>query len=133
MRVLVIAEHDGHALRAASLSCLTFAQAVAEATTGSVNCVVLGDNIQQVVAETCQFAPVIAVQSPLLAHPLADSFARAITAIVSERQFEVVSAAVSTFSKDVLPRAAALLGGTMASDVVRHELTESGLQFDCPQ
>src|SRR3954471_8202625 len=133
MRILVVAEHDGHALRPASLSCLTFAQSVAEATSGSVTCLVLGDDIEQVVTETSQFARVIAMQSPLLAHPLADSFARVITAIVRERQFELVSAASSTFSKDVLPRAAALLSGAMASDVVRHELTKAGLQFDCPQ
>src|SRR3954470_16409263 len=133
MRVLVVAEHDNQSLRAASLSCLTFAQAVAEATGGCVTCLVLGDKVELVVAQTSQFARVIAVQSPLLAHPLADSFARVITTIVSERQFELVSAASSTFSKDVLPRAAALLSGAMASDVVRHELTEAGLQFDCPQ
>jgi len=133
MRVLVVAEHDNQSLRAASLSCLTFAQAVAEATGGCVTCLVLGDKVELVVAQTSQFARVIAVQSPLLAHPLADSFARAITTIVRERQFELVSAAASTFSKDVLPRAAALLGGSMASDVVSHELTDAGLQFDSPQ
>ena len=54
MRVLVVAEHDGHALRAASLSCFTFAQAVAEATGGSVTWLVLGDQIEQVVAEASQ-------------------------------------------------------------------------------
>ena len=133
MRVLVIAEHDGHALRAASLSCFTFAQAVADATGGSVTWLVLGDKIERVVAEASHFAPVIVVESPLLSQPLADSFARAIATVVRERQFELVSAAASTFSKDVLPRAAASLGGAMASDVVGHELTEAGLQFDCPQ
>jgi electron transfer flavoprotein alpha subunit len=133
MRVLVVAEHDGHALRAASLSCFTFAQAVAEAAGGSVTWLVLGNKIDPVVAEASEFAPVIAVDSPLLSQPLADSFARAIATVVVERQFELVSGAASTFSKDVLPRAAALLGGSMASDVVRHELMNTGLQFDCPQ
>src|SRR6476619_4531996 len=108
MRVLVVAEHNGHALRAATLSCLTFAQAVADATSGSVTCLVLGDKVDDVIAEASRFAPVIAVQSPLLAQPLADSFARAITTVVQNGQFELVSAGASTFSKDVLPRAAAL-------------------------
>jgi electron transfer flavoprotein alpha subunit len=133
MRVLVVAEHDGRALRPASLSCFTFAQAIAEATGGSVAWLLLGDGIERVAAEASHFAPVIAVESPLLSQPLADSFAPAIANVVYERQFELVSAASSTFSKDVLPRAAALLGGAMASDVVCHELTPTGLQFDCPQ
>src|SRR5262245_32294629 len=110
MRVLVIAEHDGHALRSASLSCFTFARSVAEAGGGGVTWLVLGDKFDRVVAEASQFAPAIVVQSPLLAHPLADSFARVIATVTSEREFGLVSAAASTFSKDVLPRAAALLG-----------------------
>src|SRR5215212_8772498 len=98
MRVLVVAEHDGNALRSASLSCFTFAQAVADATGGSVTWLVLGDNLKQVVAEACHFAPVIAVDSPLLSQPLADSFASAIASIVLERKFELICGASSTFS-----------------------------------
>src|SRR3954451_10324676 len=133
MRVLVVAEHDGQALRAASLSCFTFAQAVADATGGSATWLVLGNSIEPVAAEAARFAPVLAVESPSLKHPLADSFAKAVASVAQERQFELVSAAATTFSKDVLPRTAALLGGAMASDVLRHELTSEGLQFDCPQ
>jgi electron transfer flavoprotein alpha subunit len=133
MRVLVVAEHDGHALRAASLSCFTFAQAVAQSTGGNVTWLVLGDQIERVIAEASLFAPVISIDSPHLSQPLADSFAQAIATVVAERQFDLVAAATSTFSKDVLPRAGAMLGGAMASDVIRHEFSEAGLQFDCPQ
>lgn len=133
MRVLVVAEHDGHALRGASLSCFTFAKSVSEATGGDATWLVLGDKIDRIAAEASHFGPVLVVESPLLAQPLADSFARAITAIVKERQFDLVCAAAGTFSRDIMPRAAALLGGAMANDVLRHELSEAGLQFDCPQ
>lgn len=133
MKVLVVAEHDGNALRAASLSCLTFAKSIAEATGGTVTWLVLGENIDKVAADAARYAPVLTVDSPLLAHPLADSFGRTIATIAEQHRFELVSAAATTFSKDILPRAAALLGGAMASDVLRHELTDSGQQFDCPQ
>lgn len=133
MRVLVIAEHDGQSLRGTSLSCFTFATSIAQASGGSVTWLVLGDKIEQVVSEASRLSPVIVGQSPLLANALADSFARAIATIVRERKFDLIGAASSTYSKDVLPRAAALLGGAMASDVVRHELTDAGLQFDCPR
>ena len=122
MRVLVVAEHDGSALRAASLSCFTFAQAVAEATGGDVTWLVLGDQIEQWSAEAARFAPVSGGRFAATCATAGRLVRRAIAAVVDERKFDLVCAAASTFSKDVLPRAAALLGGAMASDVVRHEL-----------
>jgi electron transfer flavoprotein alpha subunit len=112
---------------------LTFAKAVADATAGDVTWLILGYKIDSVASEAAQLAPAIVVDSPMLAHPLADSFARAISTIAGERRFDLICAASSAFSKDVLPRAAALLGGAMASDVVSHEVTGDGLNFDCPQ
>jgi electron transfer flavoprotein alpha subunit len=64
---------------------------------------------------------------------MAEPFARTIAAVVSQRRLDLATAASSTFSKDILPRAAALLGGAMASDVVGHELAGGRLLFDCPQ
>jgi electron transfer flavoprotein alpha subunit len=133
MRALVIAEHDGTALRGAGLSCLTFARSIASATGGDVTWLVLGDGVDGVAAEAIKYAPAIVADSRELGQPLAEPFARAIAHIVRERQFDLVSAATSTFAKDILPRAAALVGGAMASDVVRHEVAAGGFLFDCPQ
>jgi electron transfer flavoprotein alpha subunit len=133
MRILVVAEHDGRALRSASLSCLNFANAVAGATGGEVAWLVLGHQAECMAAEAARYAPVLAVDSPAMEKPLAEPVARAIAAVARERNYDVVCAAASTYSKDVLPRAGALLGGAMASDVVRHELVEGRLQFDSPQ
>lgn len=133
MRALVNAEHDGTALRGASLSCLSFAASIARATGGDVTWLVLGHGVEGVAVEAAKYARVIVVDSRELAQPLAEPFARTIAHIVRERQIDLVSAATSTFAKDVLPRATALLGGAMASDVVRHELTDGRLEFDCPQ
>ncbi|NJO35213.1 MAG: hypothetical protein HC869_21025 [Rhodospirillales bacterium] len=47
---------------------------------------------------------------------MAEPNGRAIAAIAQQRKFELVSAAASTFSKDVLPRAAALLGVGVAGN-----------------
>jgi electron transfer flavoprotein alpha subunit len=133
MKVLVIAEHDGTSLRGASLSCLSFAKSVAAATGGDVSWLVLGESIGGVTAEAARVAPVLAVDSPRLIYPLAEPFARTIAHVVRDRKFDLLCAAASTFSKDILPRAAALLGGAMVSDVVRHELADGRLVFDCPQ
>jgi electron transfer flavoprotein alpha subunit len=133
MRTLVVAEHDGQSLRPASLACMAFAQCVAEASGGSAAWLILGDKIDSVAAQAAGHAHVLAIESPRLAHPLAEPFARIIAHVAQQQQFELVCAASSTYSKDILPRAAALLGGRMASDVLRHELVDGQLVFDCPQ
>jgi electron transfer flavoprotein alpha subunit len=133
VRILVVAEHDGAALRGASLSCLTFARSIVHATGGEVSWLILGQHADRLAAGAAEFAPVIVVDSPQLAHPLAEPFARIIAHVARAGGFDLVAAAATTFGKDILPRAAALLGGAMASDVVRHELVDGQLVFDCPQ
>jgi electron transfer flavoprotein alpha subunit len=133
MRALVVAEHTGTSLRPASLSCLAFARAAAEDFGGEVTLLVLGCQIDEVAKEAADYAPVLAVDSPALEHPLAEPFARTIATVAQRRGFDLVAAAASTFSKDILPRAAALLGGAMVSEIVRHERVDGRLQFDCPR
>jgi electron transfer flavoprotein alpha subunit len=133
MRTLVIAEHDGKSLRSASLSSLGFAKSIAGATGGNVTWLLLGYGTDGLAEEAARYAGVIVVDAPGLEHPMAEPQARAIESVVRSRQFDLVCAASSTFSKDVLSRAAGLLGGAMASDVVRHALVGDELQFDCPQ
>ena len=106
---------------------------MAEATGGDVAWLVLGHNLEKVAEEAARVAPVLAVDSPALDQPRAESFARVIAAAVKQRGFELLSAASSTFAKDVLPRAAGLLGGAMASDVLRHEMVDGRLQYDVPR
>jgi electron transfer flavoprotein alpha subunit len=133
MQILVVAEHDGAALRPASLSCLTFARQIAEATGGSATWLVLGHQLDGVSAEAAKYAPVLVVDSPALSQPLAEPLARVIAVVVRERKFDLLSAAASTFAKDCLPRAAASLGGAMVSDVTRHELVDGRLELDSPR
>jgi electron transfer flavoprotein alpha subunit len=133
MRTLIVAEHDRSTLRPASLACMAFAKSVADASGGSAAWLVLGENIAAVASQASAHARVFQADSPALAHPLAEPFARVIARVAHEHQFELVCAAASTYSKDILPRAAALLGGRMASDVVRHEIVDGQLLFDCPQ
>jgi electron transfer flavoprotein alpha subunit len=133
MRALIIAEHDGHVLRTASLSCLSFANSIASATGGDAAWLILGHQLDAVVADATRYAPALVVDAPPLAAPLAEPWARIIADVVPKREFDIVCAASSTFAKDILPRAAALVGGRMASDVLRHEFVDGKLQFDCPQ
>jgi len=132
MQILVTAEHDGTALRQATLSALTFAQSVAQATAGTVQLLVLGHDIASVVADGVKFVPVLVGDSPDLASPVADRYAHVIANIVKEQNIDLLVAASTSQAKDIVGRAGGLLGGVMASDVTGHSFEEGELQLERP-
>lgn len=127
--ILVIAEHEGGQLKLATLSAVTCAAKIAAETGGTFEVLVLGENVGAV-AETLRpygAAYVLAADHSGFKLPVADKFAYAIAQVARERGVTMVVAAASTFSKDILPRAAALLDAGMLSDVV--EATRAGDDF----
>lgn len=132
MRLLVLLEHDGQRVRLGSRCALSFAQAVAGHHGGSVTSLVLGHALQAVVADACAYSAVLAADHPALAWPLAERYARVIADLTAGRGFDLLVAASSTWSKDILGRAAGLLGGAMVSEVVGHELRDGQLCFRRP-
>ena len=133
MRILVMAEIGDGTLRPGSLSCLSAARSLAEATGGEVAWLVAGSAVGDVAKEAAEYAPVLVADAPPLANSLAGPVAQTVTHVVREHRFDVVTAACSTFSKDAIARAAGQLGCCMASDIVRLEWTGEGLIVDCPQ
>ena len=132
MRVLILCEHDGKGIRLGSRSAVTFANAVAEETQGSVECLVLGHAVGAVAQDAAGYAPVLVSDHPALANPVADRYAKIIADVVKQRSYDLVVAAATTFAKDILPRAAGLLGGAMASEVIGHQFREGRLCFRRP-
>lgn len=116
---LVIAEHDQGQLKLASFAAAAFAQQAA----GSFDILVLGSGVGAT-AEALRQAgakTVLVADHADLAQPLADRYAQVVADVVKARNVTLVVAAVSTFAKDVLPRAAALVDAAMVSDVVGWE------------
>ncbi len=133
MRILVVAQHDGRAVRAASRCALSFAVRCAEATGGGpVGWLALGHRLDRVTADAAGYAPVFVADSPALADPAPDRYARVIADVVADNQVDMLVAASSTFSKDVVSRAAGLLGGAMAGDVIGHEFRDGELLLRRP-
>ncbi len=132
MRVLVVVEHDGISLRPGSRSAVEFANSVANQTDGVVECLVLGHEIHDIVQEVALFAPVLSGDRPKLAVPLAGPYAKVIADVARKQQSDLVVAASSSYSKDIVGRAAGLLGGAMASDVVSHEVEDGQLFLQRP-
>ncbi len=119
-KILVIAEHDAGQLKLATLSAMGFAHKVCAATGGSYAVLILGQGIATAVETLRSYAAgcVLVADSPALKEPLADRYAYVIDEVARSQNATMVVGAASTFSKDVLPRAAALLDAGMISDVI---------------
>ncbi len=131
MRALVVLEHDGKSVRLGSYSAAAFAEAVAQST-GSIELLLLGHNIEDLAHSAAKHAPVFIADHERLAVPLADSYADVIADMVRSRSIDLLVAASTTFARDIVGRAAGLLGGAMASDVVGHEFRDGKLLLRRP-
>jgi electron transfer flavoprotein alpha subunit len=131
MRALVILEHDGKTIRAGSYSAANFAIAVA-LEGGAVDFLLVGNHTDELARAAAHFATVHVADHELLASPLADRYAAVIADVARDGGYEIVAAASTTFARDIVSRAASLLGGAMASDVVGHELRDGRLLLRRP-
>lgn len=118
--VLVIAEHDGGQLKLATLSAIGFARQVVAEAGGGFEILVIGENIGSTAGSLCQYgaATVLVAEHAQLRHPVGDKYAHVVADAAKQRGATMVVGAASTFSKNILPRAAALLDAGMLSDVV---------------
>jgi electron transfer flavoprotein alpha subunit len=130
--LLVIAEHDSGQLKLATLSAVSCAKKVCAESGGQFEILVLGDAIGSVATslEGYGAANVFAADHAALKHPLADKYAQVIAQVAKERNSSMILAAASTFSKDVLPRSAALLDAGMLSDVTAVSADGDDYTFD---
>ena len=132
MTVLVVAEHDGAKIRSGACSALAVARDLAKNSGDHVELLVLGSSLDSVAADATRFAPVITAEHPLLANPTADRYARIIADVAKARDAVRVIANSTTFAKDILPRAAALLGAAMAGDVTGYSMVHGELLLRRP-
>ncbi|MBI3852317.1 MAG: electron transfer flavoprotein subunit alpha/FixB family protein [Verrucomicrobia bacterium] len=118
-KILVLAEHDEGQLKLATLSAMGFAHEVCADAGGSYDVLILGEGISAAVELLRGYgaASVLVADHAALKDPLADKYARVIDEVARVQNATMVVGAASTFSKDVLPRAAALLDAGMISDV----------------
>ena len=132
MSILLVAEHDGTHVRPGAWSALTVTRDFVASSEKPVELLVLGSGLDSVALDAARFAPVIAVDHPLLANPTADRYAKIIADVAKEREAGIIVANSTTFAKDVLPRASALLGAAMAGDVIGYSFVNGQLQLRRP-
>jgi electron transfer flavoprotein alpha subunit len=118
--ILVIAEHDEGQLKLPTLSAVAFAQRVIADGGGSFDVLIIGEHVGAAAEPLGNHgaSSVLVADHALLKYPLADKYAQVIAGVAKQRGSALVVGAASTFAKDILPRAAALLDAGMLSDVV---------------
>ena len=131
-KVLVVAEHDEGELRLATLAAARCAQQLCTDAGGQFEILALGASVGPIAQALQNFgaASVLVADDPALEHPLGDKYAQVIATVAEERSATMVVAAASTFSKDILPRAAALLDAGMVSDVISIKPAGDDYVFD---
>ena len=115
MSNLVIVEHDNHEVTGATLHAITAAQQIG----GDIDLLVAGENCQSVAQAAAQIAGVSKVKvadNAIFAHNLAENLASLIADV--GKGYSHVIVAATTFGKNMMPRAAALLDVAQVSEIV---------------
>lgn len=118
MSILVIAEHDNETLKPATLNTITAASQIG----GDVDILVAGskcDDVVQAASDINGVNKVIKADAEHLEHPLAEELAPIIVELAST--YSHILAPATTFGKNVMPRAAALLDTQQISDILSVE------------
>ena len=115
MAVLVIADHDGSALRDTTNKTLTAAQAIG----GEVDVLVFGQGLDAVAAEASKLAgvrKVLKAESAELGHDVAEAVAATVVPLAAN--YDAILTPATTAGKNASPRIAALLDVMQVSDVI---------------
>ncbi len=113
-KVLLVGEHNGNALNASTARAMSCAAALGEVDV--LICASQADTVAQQAAALDGAARVITIERSENANELAAVLAPQIAAIGAD--YDYVLAPSTTFGKDVLPRAAALMGVPQLSDIM---------------
>jgi electron transfer flavoprotein alpha subunit len=112
---LIIVEHDNNEVAAATLHAITAAQQIG----GDIDLLVAGENCQAVADSAAQIAGISKVKLAdhgVFGHHLAENLALLIVEVAKD--YSHLLAAATTFGKNVMPRAAALLDVAQISEIV---------------
>ncbi len=120
-KILVIAEHDGSSLNPSTAKCVACAAEIPDAEIDVAVFADGGANIAKAAAQLDSVSKVLLVDDPASTYPLAAVIAPQLVTLAEG--YSHLFGPSTTFGKDLMPRAAALLGVNQISDVM--EVLES--------
>lgn len=116
MKILILAETNGQEISEKTLPAIAMAQ---QAAPDNFHLLAIGNDLQGIEKITGFGAQVVwRAEHPDLAKPLADRYALIVAEAAKQTGAEMIAGTTSTFTRDVLARAAALLDIPMLSDVM---------------
>ncbi len=131
--VLIVAEQHAGALRKATLHAVAAGRQIAKRTGGKLHVALLGAGVKPLAQELAKHgAEVHVADAPVLEKPLAEAHAPVVAAIAKAASATFVGAAATAYGKDRLPRAAALLGAGMATEVLAFGGEGAAVTFERP-
>src|SRR4029077_16711965 len=124
---LVLIEHDREHAKRPSLHAIKLARQIG----GEYALIVRGNGLDDIAASLVSYGAcaVVVADDPALTEPLADRYATVIAEAARKRGAKTLLGTSSTFSKDVLPRAAALLDAPMVTDVLAIEEKDGSIVY----
>jgi len=121
MSVLVLVEHDGSAIKDATLAAITAAGKL-----GEVHALVAGsgmDGVASAASKITGVAKVLVADAPHLSHDLAENVAPVAAKLMEG--YDAFVAPATTFGKNIAPRVAALLDVMQISDIISVESSDT--------
>src|SRR5262249_39393997 len=122
MTILVVAEHDNAALKAATLNTVAAAQKIG----GEIHVLIAGNNARAAAGAAAQIAGVAKgapAEAPQFGTPTAEGIAALVMPLASAYSHVLLPA--TGFGKNVAPRIAALLDVAQVSDIIAVESADT--------
>jgi len=121
--ILVFAEHQQGKLPKTTLIAVQAGKEAASKLGGVCYAAILGSGIEALAKELTEYGitKVLMVDDPSFEYYLADAYTAALEQLVKANEVSLLLGTVTAVGKDLLPRVAARLGVSMASDVVAIE------------
>lgn len=130
--VLVVAELLEGQLRKSTLSAITFARKVAEATSGSYDVLAIGEGAEAAAAALAPYGARAILMAEIPGGYVAERYAPTVAAVSKARGYGIVTATATTYGKDLMPRVAAKLGAGVASDIAGVTVEDGKLVYRRP-
>jgi len=127
---LVLIERDRQEVKRSSLHAITAAKQLKN----EYDVLLIGHNLDEAASSLVSYgaAAVLVADDAALTEPLADRYAVVVAEAARRQNADVLLSASSTFSKDILPRVAALLDAPMLTDVLAMEDKEASMLYRRP-